>query len=108
MVFKGVERFTSSSTPLQVDTCSYRNHIFKLADLRGRVQAFQVWKHDFDLWVGGDGLKMYQQLEGGFGSMRAILTMWGLGAKKGQKLKSLPYKQGAFIIHDNDVTLSLT
>ena len=39
--------------------------------LRGRVQAFQVWKHDFDLWVAGDGLDMYQQLEGGFGSMRA-------------------------------------
>ena len=43
--------------------------------LRGWVQAFQVGKHDFDLWVGGDGLDMYQQLEGGFGSMRAILTM---------------------------------
>ena len=40
-------------------------------NLRG-VQAFQFRKHDFDLWVGGDGLDMYQQLLGGFGSMRAI------------------------------------
>ena len=38
-------------------------------------QAFQFRKHDFDLWVGGDGLDMYQQLEGGFGSMRAILPI---------------------------------
>ena len=33
-----------------------------LSILRGGVQAFQFWKHDFDLWVGGDGLDMYQQL----------------------------------------------
>ena len=30
--------------------------------LRGGVQAFQFRKQDFDLWVGGDGLDMYQQL----------------------------------------------
>ena len=30
--------------------------------LRGGVQAFQFRKHEFDLWVGGDGLDMYQQL----------------------------------------------
>ena len=41
----------------------------------GRVQAFQFRKHDFDLWVGGDGLDMYQQLQGGFVSMRAILPI---------------------------------
>ena len=28
--------------------------------LRG-VQAFQFRKHDFELWVGGGGLDMYQQ-----------------------------------------------
>ena len=28
----------------------------------GGVQAFQFLKPDFDLWVGGDGLDMYQQL----------------------------------------------
>ena len=32
---------------------------------------------------------MYLQLEGGFGSMRAILTMLGLGAKMGRKLKEM-------------------
>ena len=30
--------------------------------LREGVQAFQFRKHDFDLWVRGDGLDMYQQL----------------------------------------------
>ena len=28
-----------------------------------------------DLWVGVDSLDMYQQIEGGFGSMRPILPM---------------------------------
>ena len=37
----------------------------------------------------GDGLDMYPQLEGGFGFMRVILPMWGLGAKYGSKTKSL-------------------
>ena len=32
---------------------------------------------------------MYQQLEGGFGSMRTILPMSGLGAKMGQKNDNL-------------------
>ena len=40
---------------------------------------------NFDLWVGGDGLDMYQQLERGFGSMGAMLPIWGLGRKKGAK-----------------------
>ena len=36
---------------------------------------FLFQKHDFNLWIGGDGLDMHQQLEGGFGSMRAMLPM---------------------------------
>ena len=36
----------------------------------------------------GDGLDMYKQLEGGFGSMCAILTMYGLGKKMDHKLKN--------------------
>ena len=59
---------------MQMIVCGH----FKLFDikfyLRG-VQAFQFRKHDFDLWVRGVGLGMYQQLERGFGSMRAILPM---------------------------------
>ena len=43
--------------------------------LKGVSRPFKFEKHDFDLWVGGDDLDMYQQLEGGFGSMRAILPM---------------------------------
>ena len=39
------------------------------------VQAFQFLKHDFDPWVGCDGLDIYQQLKDGFGSMRAILPI---------------------------------
>ena len=56
--------------------------------LRG-VQAFHFLKHDFDLWVGGDGLDKYQQLEGGFGSISAILPMRGLRAKNGSKAENL-------------------
>ena len=41
----------------------------------GGIQAFQFRKHDFDLWVRSDGLDMYQQLEGGFGFMCAILLV---------------------------------
>ena len=35
------------------------------------------WKVDFELWVGGRGQDMYQQLEGGFGSINqnGILDM---------------------------------
>ena len=47
------------------------------------VQAFHFWKHDFKLCLG-----MYPQLEGGFGSMRAILPMWGLRANNGLKPKT--------------------
>ena len=37
----------------------------------------------------GDVLDMYPQLEGGFGSMHAILPMRGLGAKNGSKTENL-------------------
>ena len=37
----------------------------------------------------GDGLDMYPQLEGGFGTMHAILPILGLGAKKGAKTENL-------------------
>ena len=37
--------------------------------------GFRHFNFDFDLWVGGDGLGMYPQHEGGFGPMRAILPM---------------------------------
>ena len=36
----------------------------------------------------GDALTMYQQIEDGFWFMRATLPVWGLGATKGQKLKT--------------------
>ena len=57
------------------------------ASLRG-VQAFQFWKHDFEIWIWGDGLGKYQQLEGGFGSMRVILPNWSFGAKNGSKTEN--------------------
>ena len=44
--------------------------------LRVGVQAFNFKKLDFELWVGVDGLDMYlAQLEGGFGSMSAMLRI---------------------------------
>ena len=64
-------------------------HHINAFHFKGGVQAFQIWKHDFDPWVGGDGLDMNQQLECGFGSMCAILSMWGLGPKNGSKTANL-------------------
>ena len=46
------------------------------------IKAFQFRKHDFDLWVRGDGLDMYQQFWGGFESMRAILPIWASEASE--------------------------
>ena len=40
---------------------------------------------NFDLWVGGGGLDMCQQLNGGFGSKSTILPFWVFGAKNGSK-----------------------
>ena len=39
----------------------YYKHV-SITIFKGGIQAFQFRKHDFDLWVGGDGLDMYQQL----------------------------------------------
>ena len=50
------------------------------------VQAFQFRKHDFDLWVGGDGLGMYQQLEGGFRLHARNTAHVRPRSKKGSKL----------------------
>ena len=36
------------------------------------VQTQKFWEVDFDLWVGGRGQDMNQQLEGGFESFRQI------------------------------------
>ena len=57
---------------------------------KGRgVQAQNFWKVYFELWVGGRGQDIYQQLEGGFGSINPILPIWGLVAKSGPKNQSL-------------------
>ena len=42
-----------------------------------------ILKYDFELWVGGDDLDMYPQLEDGVEPMRAIPAMYALGAKNG-------------------------
>ena len=59
---------------------SYKRAIF-LKGWGGRAAAQNFWKIDFELWVGGHGQDMYQQLEGGFGPINPMLPMWGLGAK---------------------------
>ena len=71
-------------------SCSKDNARFPHLFLRG-VQAFKFWKHDSELWVWGDGLGICPQLEGGFGSMHAMLPNWvqKMGAKNGPKTKSL-------------------
>ena len=45
------------------------------------------WKVYFELWIEGRGQDMYQQLEGGFGSINPMLPMRGLRAKIGPKTK---------------------
>ena len=57
--------------------------VFEEYDWHGGEGGLSNLKTHFDLCVEGDGLDMYQQLKGGFESMRAILAMWGLGAKNG-------------------------
>ena len=56
-----------------------------LGGLRGGVQAYNFEKHDFELGVVGEGPGKSQHFGGSFGSMRAMLPMWGLGAKNGTK-----------------------
>ena len=51
--------------------------------------ALSNLKNDFYLWVGGDGLDMNQQHQGGFGSMHAKLPILGRGAKNGSKTENL-------------------
>ena len=53
----------------------------------GGVQARKFWKVDVELWAGGRAQDMYQQLEGGFGSINPMLPMRGLRAKIGPKTK---------------------
>ena len=54
--------------------------------LRG-AQAFNFGNFDFEIWVEGEGQDTSQNFKGGFGSMRTILPMWGVGAKLGPKSK---------------------
>ena len=61
-----------------------KNHIFlvisetslKQVKIKGGgVQVYHFGKYDFELRVGVEGQDIYRHFEGGFGSMRAILTM---------------------------------
>ena len=61
----------------------------KLKGGRGGVQAYIFLKHYFEIQIGGDGLDTYPTPRGGFGSIRVILPMWGLGAKKVPKIEFL-------------------
>ena len=50
------------------------------------VQACHFGNLDFEIWVEGVGQDTSQPFEGGFGSMRAMLPMWGREASE-QKIK---------------------
>ena len=52
----------------------------------------------------GDGLDMFQQLEGGFRYMRIILPMWGLGAKNGSKTENLKESDRAKLLAPFDMS----
>ena len=45
------------------------------------VQAYCMGKNYFELGVRGEGQDTNRHFEGGFGSKRAWLAMWGLKAK---------------------------
>ena len=49
------------------------------------AQAYNFGKFDFEMWVEGEGQDTSWNFKGGFGSMRTILQMWGLGAKMAPK-----------------------
>ena len=49
--------------------------IIKLSLRGGGVQASQLGKLDFELWVKGDGQDTSRHFGGGFGSMRAMLPI---------------------------------
>ena len=52
----------------------------------------------YGLRLESDGLDMYQLLEDGFRSMRAILPMLGIGAKNGSKTKNLAVYSILFVL----------
>ena len=54
----------------------------------GGFQAFQVWKHNFDLWVRDDGMDMKQQLEVVLGPCAQHCPCEASEQKIGQKLKT--------------------
>ena len=51
------------------------------------VQAYYFGKKDFELGVGGEDQDTSRHFEGRFGSIRAILSMWGLREKNGARTK---------------------
>ena len=55
---------------------------------KGGIQTQKFLRVDFELWAGGRGQDMYQQLEGGFWSTNPMLPMLGPGPKSGPKNKN--------------------
>ena len=66
--------------------------------------AYYFGNLDFEIWVEGVGQDTFQPFEGGFGSMRAMLPMWGLGAKMGPKIKILNKGDNALILSQFDLS----
>ena len=57
--------------------------------INGGGSGLSIRKKDFELGVGGEGQDTSRNFEGSFGSIRAMLPMWGLGAKTEAKTKIL-------------------
>ena len=57
---------------------------------------YMIEKLDFDIWVQGEGQDTSRPSKGGFGSMYAMLPMWGLGAKIGAKNLNLNQRRYSF------------
>ena len=78
---------------MKLELCLRNCNIAWVGDSRGGgVQARNFWKVDFELWVGGHGQDMFQQLEGGFGSINPLaahVRPWSKKWTKKPKFKKL-------------------
>ena len=61
-------------------------------------------KHDFAIGVKGEGQDRSQHFLGGFESMRAMLPLWGLGAKNGAKTKIKTNRDRALFLSPFDLS----
>ena len=101
LVFNSVTSNCEGNVKLESLTCSLWSRltiwdqyyiVHKITYVLRGVQAFHFGKKDYEIEVWGEGQDTSRHFEGSFESIRAILPMWGLGAKLGQtELKEIEF-----------------